>query len=368
MPDLPRVAVTTGGLDGRAMPLMRRIGGATHEDAAPDDLIGVACRLPDAQVAVLPYELSSIANDLGSFDPVIALLRRNQEAGLRTLCFLRHDTSTPMPLADAGGVVWRESMVASLSYIDEFLCAAEVEDPHVELGKAPSVLPWQSVPRVGFMGQNMFEPLIRIMTAESMGERAERLRRVTGLVDLPQPLEQHIPVPQPVNIGAVLRNRALAVLRASSHVACDATERERFHDHHDADDVRQHRDEFLEHLVRTPYNLCIRGAGNYAYRLFETMAAGRIPVVLDTEIVLPCSDVIDWRESVVWVPLAGIHDIDRYVVDFHDRLGPDGFRERQERNRALYLDYLSPSAFPRYAMAFSNRHGYFREPRDRRIG
>ena len=66
------------------------------------------------------------------------------------------------------------------------------------------------------------------------------------------------------------------------------------------------RQEYIDHLMRNDYILCPRGGGNYSHRVYETMAAGRIPVLIDTDLVMPFPDVIPWQEISVWVPLADI--------------------------------------------------------------
>ena len=35
------------------------------------------------------------------------------------------------------------------------------------------------------------------------------------------------------------------------------------------------------------YGLCVRGFGNFSFRLGETLMMGRIPILIDTECILP---------------------------------------------------------------------------------
>lgn len=45
-----------------------------------------------------------------------------------------------------------------------------------------------------------------------------------------------------------------------------------------------------------------RGAGNFSMRFYQTLAAGRIPVLLDTDLCLPYDHEIDWEASIVISP------------------------------------------------------------------
>ena len=76
---------------------------------------------------------------------------------------------------------------------------------------------------------------------------------------------------------------------------------------------------YLATMHACPFILCCRGAGNWSIRFYETLCAGRIPVLLDTDVVLPKEDKIDW-DSVI------IKDVDtltlvQKVIAWHGR-GP----------------------------------------------
>jgi hypothetical protein len=44
---------------------------------------------------------------------------------------------------------------------------------------------------------------------------------------------------------------------------------------------------FADHLLGTTYVLCPRGCENYSFRLYEALRFGRVPVIVDTDMVLP---------------------------------------------------------------------------------
>jgi hypothetical protein len=113
------------------------------------------------------------------------------------------------------------------------------------------------------------------------------------------------------------------------------------------DRMQTARREYVQNIVDSDYVLCARGAGNFSYRLYETLSCGRIPVFVDTDCVLPLEDEIDWRALCVWVDARGVDTIGKRVRSFHERLSPEAFIELQRRARATWEEFLSPLGFVR---------------------
>lgn len=125
----------------------------------------------------------------------------------------------------------------------------------------------------------------------------------------------------------------------------------------DAEQARRVREQFLDNVLNTDYTLCVRGAGNFSYRFYEVLSAGRIPVFVDTDCVLPFEEIIPWRSHCVWVPISDIDHIADIVADFHASLSEKQFTELQIANRALWQEYLHPTAFWRHALALARDAG-----------
>lgn len=105
-------------------------------------------------------------------------------------------------------------------------------------------------------------------------------------------------------------------------------------------------DEYVAHLLASDYVLCVRGRGNFSHRLYETLAVGRIPVILDTNLVLPLADEIDWRTLGVWVPLRELDSIGDRIRAFHASVrGDDAFAAAQKRCWRTYREVLAPFPF-----------------------
>lgn len=57
--------------------------------------------------------------------------------------------------------------------------------------------------------------------------------------------------------------------------------------------------EFNQNMASSEFNLCVRGNGNFSMRLYQTLSAGRIPVIIQSETYLPWEESIPWNEIAV---------------------------------------------------------------------
>lgn len=99
--------------------------------------------------------------------------------------------------------------------------------------------------------------------------------------------------------------------------------------------------EYYHNILESDYVLCIRGAGNFSVRLYETLMMGKIPVFVNTDCLLPFEDVINWKKHVVWVEWKDRRNIVQIVAAFHANITADEFVLLQRRNRQLWKETLS---------------------------
>lgn len=108
------------------------------------------------------------------------------------------------------------------------------------------------------------------------------------------------------------------------------------------------RDEMRKNISDNVFTVCARGAGNFSYRLMEVMCMGRIPIIIDTDCVLPFDGVVDWHKHAVVVPLSEINNI-ASIVEQHYEWNTENLEEIQRQNREMWLEYLSPQGFVKNA-------------------
>jgi hypothetical protein len=99
--------------------------------------------------------------------------------------------------------------------------------------------------------------------------------------------------------------------------------------------------EYYTNIRESTYILCMRGGGNFSVRLYETLMLGRIPVLINTDCILPLASDINWKKHVIWIDWKDRHLIVKKIHDFHNSLSSDEIISLQQSNRNLWLNELS---------------------------
>lgn len=102
--------------------------------------------------------------------------------------------------------------------------------------------------------------------------------------------------------------------------------------------------EFFNNMQQNPFTFCMRGAGNFSVRFYEALALGRIPVIVDTDVVLPFSDRIDWNKHCVLVS-EDFCDFTAKVATFYTSFTNDDFVQLQYNNREIWQNYFTKEGY-----------------------
>jgi hypothetical protein len=290
------------------------------------DFLALAA-LEEADVAVLPFDWSSVQDDVQAAS-AREFLARAGEAGKPAAVFFGSDSGEPLPIEEAA--VIRTSLFRSRRRSNEFAQPAWSEDFVARyLGNELILRRKRAKPVVGFCGLVQRRPLAFV--------RSRLLRR-------------------PVGSGSTIRTAALGVLERERGVETNFVRRSQFLGGAlaggtlDPKVMRRAREEYVRNMVESDYILCARGAGNFSYRLYETLSCGRIPVFVDTDCVLPYDFLVDWRDYCVWIDEREIDRAGERVAEFHERLTQKEFADLQRSCRRLWEEYIRPEGF------FSNFH------------
>jgi hypothetical protein len=108
------------------------------------------------------------------------------------------------------------------------------------------------------------------------------------------------------------------------------------------------RTEYITNIIESDFVLAPKGDGNFSFRFFEALSLGRIPVLIDTDSVLPLEKIIDYSQIIVRVPMDKVSELPRYVREFYDRLSDEEWRERQRKARQIFEEYLRQDSYFRY--------------------
>lgn len=103
--------------------------------------------------------------------------------------------------------------------------------------------------------------------------------------------------------------------------------------------------QFYENICENGYTFCLRGVGNFSVRFYETLAVGRIPVVINTDCRFPLNHTIDWEKHCLIIDAHTKKNIAEYILEFHNSLSNAEFKNIQTSNRNLWLKYLQREAY-----------------------
>jgi hypothetical protein len=97
---------------------------------------------------------------------------------------------------------------------------------------------------------------------------------------------------------------------------------------------------FKTNMLANTYALTARGNGNYAQRLYEAFAYGRIPVYIDSDGRMPWDTIIDYNEWDCFVScrINEINDLESKILEFHQT---HDICKCQDNCRKIYEEYLT---------------------------
>jgi hypothetical protein len=102
---------------------------------------------------------------------------------------------------------------------------------------------------------------------------------------------------------------------------------------------------FMKNMFESDYILCTRGFGNYSFRLYEALSCGRIPVLVDTDCLLPFPENPQWRSATLWIDERDLATVGKRITDRHTTISPSEFLDWQHQARRFWEEWLSPAAF-----------------------
>ncbi|MEG9328942.1 hypothetical protein V6B16_13435 [Salinimicrobium catena] len=138
------------------------------------------------------------------------------------------------------------------------------------------------------------------------------------------------------------RGKTLNHLRESNSLDTDFILRNRYRAGAKNEEVRAATErEFFTNIFQNLYTFCMRGTGNFSIRLYETLACGRIPVIVQTNGRFPLP-WLKWEDHCV---ITSSERIEQDLLEFHQKLSEDELVQFQNRNRKFWQKYLTREGF-----------------------
>lgn len=222
--------------------------------------------------------------------------------------------------------------IASQLNTQTFIMPSFINDPYVSLLKEFRTLDKLELPQIGFVGHatNSFGKKIK----EYLLFYKYNFKRWIGKIQTDY---------QPFYPSATKRYRYLKLLEKSDGIEANFVFRNKYRAGvRTVEEKKKTTLEFLENIELNPYTFCMRGAGNFSVRFYETLAMGRIPLLVDTDFRLPLSDSINWEKHCI---IAQEQHIEKTLIDFHQKISPGEFEQMQANNRKLWQTHLEREAY-----------------------
>jgi len=249
----------------------------------------------------------------------------------KLIVFFYHDSEDELPFTNA--IIFRTSWRRSNKQPYVFGMPAFVDG--LPANSNQTILTYQQQPSVSFHGQSA---PIKLPPVYKLRFVVNRLLRKAGL--------QRYQLKLWYEPNYLYRRAAILSLKKSGKaIQFDLSIKQ-----HYAAYTHPHKNEYLRSMAQNAYVLCVAGFGNYSYRFYEALRESRIPLFVDSDCLLPCSDVINWKEHLVWIETHQLANTGSILLRFHRQCAPDQFESRQLQLKKLYHEYLTPQGFARYVL------------------
>lgn len=285
----------------------------------------------ESDFAVLPSDWKHYFRR-GDIDPALQFAHKVRDVGRSLIVQFYADEECPIPIDDA--IIFRTSFPRSNAHSNEYAMPGFVGDPISVLCNGDfQARSKQLKPVVSFCGwaSQTFSPL-----KENFGSFVHNCfeglnieLKYQLIYDFRMRILEHLMAYKSIETIVIPRNGYCANIDRQWDLA----------------GLRRIRQEYFQSIFDSDYVLCVRGKGNYSYRFYETLAAGRIPVFVNTDSPLPLSDIIDWKNHCVWVEHEDIMNIGEIILTFHESLSESDFKAIQQQNRLLWERLLTPEKF-----------------------
>ena len=217
-----------------------------------------------------------------------------------------------------------------------FVIPSFINDPYETYLEQPfKALPKPEKPSIGFVGHA--KSGVQKYIKEYVNHVKYIFKRTTGIIKADK---------QSFYPSSIKRAKYLAILEEGKNVETNFIFRHSYRAGlHSVATQKASSLQFYNNIYHNAYTFCLRGVGNFSVRFYETLAVGRIPVLIDTDCRLPLADKIPWEKHCVIINEKEITTMANVIEAFHNRLTPVAFDALQQSNRLLWQTLLRREAY-----------------------
>ncbi|HFG0576608.1 TPA: exostosin family protein [Flavobacterium psychrophilum] len=100
---------------------------------------------------------------------------------------------------------------------------------------------------------------------------------------------------------------------------------------------------FKNNILNSHFTICNRGMGNFSIRFYQVLSLGRIPVLLDTDMVFPFDKKINWDSYIIKAKTET--QLTQKINNWWTQKNETDVIEVQQKYRQLFEDYFSEKGF-----------------------
>ena len=216
-----------------------------------------------------------------------------------------------------------------------FIMSPFIEDPYLKLNHPFKVTEKQSKPLIGFVGHSN-SGFIKLCKEFLIFIKAQLFRI----------LKKDCTDFQNFYPSSHFRAKYLMLIQKSPEIKANFVFRKKYRAGATTSESRKTTsEEFYSNIFETQYTFCMRGSGNFSVRFYETLAMGRIPVLLNTDCDLPFVNQINWKEHCLIIDAKEVKQIDVKILQFHETTSEKRLEEIQIENRELWKNYFQKDHF-----------------------
>lgn len=147
--------------------------------------------------------------------------------------------------------------------------------------------------------------------------------------------------------GLLFRKEAIKILIGSRLIKNNFIIRKFYSGHKKSIEMpaQEARLDYIRNMDSSDFVLVVKGNGNFSFRFYEVLSAGRVPLFINTDCVLPLEKLIDYNNFVLFADYKEIGRIDKIAADFYSNTGAGQFSQMQRAARAAFENYLRIDKF-----------------------
>lgn len=149
----------------------------------------------------------------------------------------------------------------------------------------------------------------------------------------------------PMFLPALERHKLLTALQNSSQINTDFILRSKYGGGAKTPDEKSILErEFYQNIRNNLFTICLRGLGNYSVRFYQTLAMGRIPVLIDTDSAVPFINQMEGSDFFIRIPYEQQAEIPKILVEFVAEKTPEQLHDYQMRCRQIWENHYQKDA------------------------